>query len=99
MEHRDATDEQRKIREINTGVYCAENPFLFEAASEIGNDNVQKEYYFTDIFAIARRKEFARLRSSRPTPAKSWASTHPRIWPGATEIVQERFEEKLKDGR
>jgi len=70
VEHRDATDEQRKIREINTGIYCAENPFLFEAVSEIGNDNAQKEYYFTDIFAIARRKGVRTASVVAPDPGE-----------------------------
>jgi bifunctional UDP-N-acetylglucosamine pyrophosphorylase/glucosamine-1-phosphate N-acetyltransferase len=49
VEEKDATPEERKIREINAGVYAAKAPFLFEAASRIGSDNRQKEYYLTDI--------------------------------------------------
>lgn len=53
VEARDATDEESKVREINTGIYCADSGFLFEAVSQIGNDNKQKEYYLTDIIEIA----------------------------------------------
>lgn len=70
VEHRDAAEEQKKIREINTGIYCAENPFLFEAVAEIGNDNTQKEYYFTDIFAIARRKGVHTATVVAPDPGE-----------------------------
>lgn len=56
VEARDASNEEKKVREINTGIYCVESPYLFAAVSEIKNDNVQKEYYLTDIVEISRRK-------------------------------------------
>jgi len=99
VEHRDATDEQRKIREINTGIYCAENPFLFEAVSEIGNDNAQKEYYFTDIFAIALRKGVRTASVIAPDAGEVMGINSPEDLARATEIVQERLKEKLKESR
>lgn len=99
VEHRDATEEQRKIREINTGIYCAENPFLFEAVREIGNDNAQKEYYFTDIFAIARRKGVRTASVIAPDPEEVMGINSQDDLARATEIVQERLKAKLKDGR
>ena len=99
VEHRDATDEQRKIREINTGIYCAENPFLFESVSEIGNDNAQKEYYFTDIFAIARRKGVRTASVVAPDPGEVMGINSPDDLARATQIVRERLKEKLKDSR
>ncbi|MCD6487212.1 MAG: NTP transferase domain-containing protein [Syntrophobacterales bacterium] len=57
VEARDAGAEEKMIKEINTGIYCAENAFLFEAVKKIDNKNVQGEYYFTDIFEIARRED------------------------------------------
>ena len=56
VEARDASTEEKKIKEINTGIYCAENAFLSEAVRKIGNKNAQGEYYFTDILEIARRE-------------------------------------------
>ena len=53
VEAKDATPEEKKIREINTGIYCVDSKFLFDAVAKIGNDNAQKEYYLTDIIAIA----------------------------------------------
>ena len=54
VEARDATPEELRIREINTGIYCAESDFLFSAVGRIGCANAQCEYYLTDIFDIAR---------------------------------------------
>jgi bifunctional UDP-N-acetylglucosamine pyrophosphorylase/glucosamine-1-phosphate N-acetyltransferase len=56
VEEKDATAEERLIREINTGIYCVRAPFLVEGLKEIGQENAQKEYYLTDLVEIARRK-------------------------------------------
>jgi UDP-N-acetylglucosamine diphosphorylase/glucosamine-1-phosphate N-acetyltransferase len=58
VEEKDASPAERKIREINTGIYCVESNFLFRAVGDIGNENVQKEYYLTDIVGIAWQKGF-----------------------------------------
>jgi len=56
VEARDATDKEKKIKEINTGIYCAERRFLFESLDHIGKENSQGEYYLTDIFEIGGRQ-------------------------------------------
>ena len=53
IEEKDATAEQKKITEINAGIYCADVPFLFEALRKVGTDNSQGEIYLTDIVKIA----------------------------------------------
>src|SRR5512140_1268395 len=50
VEHKDATDEQRVIREINSGIYVFDKGRLFEGLRNITPDNAQKEYYLTDVF-------------------------------------------------
>ena len=54
VEEKDATPEIRTLREINTGIYCFEAPFVFTALSQVGCDNAQGEYYLTDVLALAR---------------------------------------------
>ena len=54
VEARDATESEKAVREINTGIYCVQCPYLFEAVDAIGNVNAQKEYYLTDIIEISR---------------------------------------------
>jgi len=58
IEEKDASPDEKKIREINTGIYCVESNFLFRAVDEVGNENVQKEYYLTDIVGIAWQKGY-----------------------------------------
>jgi bifunctional UDP-N-acetylglucosamine pyrophosphorylase / glucosamine-1-phosphate N-acetyltransferase len=53
VEHKDATPEQRKIQEIYTGILAAPTAALARWVSTLKNDNVQKEYYLTDIVAMA----------------------------------------------
>lgn len=52
VEHKDASEETRRIREINTGTFCFDNRQLFAAIKEIDNENVQREYYLTDAIKI-----------------------------------------------
>jgi bifunctional UDP-N-acetylglucosamine pyrophosphorylase/glucosamine-1-phosphate N-acetyltransferase len=52
VEHKDASPEVLKIREINTGTFCFDNRLLFEAIAQIGCNNAQKEYYLTDAVQI-----------------------------------------------
>ena len=56
VEERDATTAEKQTGEINTGIYCADTPFLFEALGKVTNNNDQKEYYLTDIVGIACRE-------------------------------------------
>jgi len=53
VEEKDATPEQRAIREINSGIYCVAAEFLFAAVSRLGSDNAQGEQYLTDIIRMA----------------------------------------------
>jgi len=53
VEQKDATEEQLKICEGNTGILAVKAAALNELLSRIDNDNAQQEYYLTDIFALA----------------------------------------------
>ncbi len=53
VEHKDADEEQRRIRTINTGVIAAEATALKRWLDRVSNDNVQGEYYLTDVFREA----------------------------------------------
>ena len=56
VEHRDATDEQKKIREINTSIYCFNIEDLLEALTKVDSNNAQGELYLTDTLGILRRE-------------------------------------------
>lgn len=52
VEQKDATAEEQKVKEINTGTYCFDNRSLFEALKKVRNDNAQGEYYLPDVMGI-----------------------------------------------
>jgi bifunctional UDP-N-acetylglucosamine pyrophosphorylase / glucosamine-1-phosphate N-acetyltransferase len=52
VEQKDCTEEEAKVKEINTGTYCFSNRKLFEALSKVTNNNAQQEYYLTDVIGI-----------------------------------------------
>ncbi len=59
VEEKDASDEQRTIKEVNTGTYIFDSKLLFEALSNIGNSNAQNEYYLPDVVKYINAKGYA----------------------------------------
>ena len=55
VEEKDASADERTIKEINPGFYCFDGSSLLEALSHLNNDNAQGEYYLTDVPALAQR--------------------------------------------
>lgn len=53
VEHKDASEEQRKINEINTGILVANGADLKRWLGKLDNNNAQGEFYITDIIALA----------------------------------------------
>ncbi|MEC1669542.1 bifunctional UDP-N-acetylglucosamine diphosphorylase/glucosamine-1-phosphate N-acetyltransferase GlmU [Bacillus mojavensis] len=56
VEHKDASEEERLVTEINTGTYCFDNEALFRAIDQVSNDNVQGEYYLPDVIEIFKNE-------------------------------------------
>lgn len=55
VEEKDADEETRKIKEINSGIYIFKADLLFHYLRFIGTDNTQEEYYLTDILPMMLR--------------------------------------------
>ncbi len=56
VEKKDASPEELKIKEINTGTFCFNKEALFMALKEVRAENAQKEYYLTDTVEILKKK-------------------------------------------
>ncbi len=56
VEEADASEKQKRIGLINTGIYCVKRRFLSEALPLLSSENAQGEYYLTDIVAIGHRQ-------------------------------------------
>lgn len=55
VEERDASDDEKSITEINSGVMCCPASMLKDWLGQLGNDNSQGEYYLTDVIGMAVR--------------------------------------------
>lgn len=69
VEQKDATDEEKKITEVNTGIFCVPNALLHKWLPALKSNNAQGEYYLTDIIAMAA---VANVRIETIQPAHAW---------------------------
>jgi len=53
VEEKDATPEERQIKEVNAGLYAADAEFLWKTLSRVDAKNAQREFYLTDLVALA----------------------------------------------
>jgi len=53
VEEKDATPEERKIKEVNAGLYAADAEFLWKTLARVDARNAQREFYLTDLVALA----------------------------------------------
>ncbi len=91
VEARDATEDERRVREVNSGIICADASFLFRALKKIGNDNAKGEYYLTDIVSIALR-EGAAVIAHRCEPAADFLGINTRVdLARVSELMRERI--------
>jgi len=54
VEAKDASDDQKKINEVNAGIYVFDGDRLFENLNNLSNENAQGEYYLTDLLGLLR---------------------------------------------
>ena len=68
VEHKDASEKELELTEINTGTFCFDTRQLFAVVDEIDNQNVQREYYLTDAVKIMHDKglKVAVVRAANP---------------------------------
>lgn len=71
VEEKEATPEQKRIDEINVGVYCFKRSELFDAIQKVKKSKVKKEYYLTDLIAIftAEDKKISSVETNDPNEA------------------------------
>ncbi|MFQ3544058.1 bifunctional UDP-N-acetylglucosamine diphosphorylase/glucosamine-1-phosphate N-acetyltransferase GlmU [Halobacillus rhizosphaerae] len=54
VEHKDASDDELEIKEVNTGIFCFDNQSLFAALNQVSDNNSQGEYYLPDVIEILK---------------------------------------------
>lgn len=61
VEQKDATEEEQRVKEINSGMYIFNSDILSEALSKLTNDNAQGEYYLTDTIEIVKNENLGEV--------------------------------------
>ncbi len=57
VEEADASSEEKRVRVINSGIYCVQRDFLEASLNQLKPDNVQNELYLTDIIGIGHKRK------------------------------------------
>ena len=94
VEHKDASDAQRQIKEINTGIYCVSNAKLHQWLPKLSNNNAQGEYYLTDIVAMAIA-DGLEVASVEPERAFEVEGVNDRVQLAALEREFQLYQAKL----
>ena len=61
IEESDANEQEKQIKEINSGIYCIDKKFLKEYIGKIESENIQNEFYLTDLINIAFQNKLERV--------------------------------------
>ncbi|MCM8758580.1 MAG: NTP transferase domain-containing protein [Candidatus Omnitrophica bacterium] len=87
VEEINASAEEKKIKEINAGVYIFEKTALFDALKRIKMDPVKKEYYLTDVIALFMNDEKKVSSWTTPTPEETIGINTPEDLKKAEEYL------------
>jgi bifunctional UDP-N-acetylglucosamine pyrophosphorylase / glucosamine-1-phosphate N-acetyltransferase len=98
VEDRDATDDEKKIVEINTSVYCFDARRLWTALAEVRSDNDQGEYYLTDVVGILARAGGRIEALPAPDPTEALGINDRRQLAAVAAIQRRRILDRLMEG-
>lgn len=92
VEQKDATENEKSVREINSGVYVFDASGLFSALDKITDDNAQGEYYLTDVFGIcfAEGKRVCAFRIEDPDEIRG-INTPEQLRQAEALLLQEKY--------
>lgn len=99
VEEKDATDEQRTITEVNSGVFAFDAAILRAALAELKTDNAQGELYLTDVLSIARADGHP-VRAHMAEDARELAGVNDRVQLAAAgqELNRRTVEAAMRGG-
>jgi bifunctional UDP-N-acetylglucosamine pyrophosphorylase/glucosamine-1-phosphate N-acetyltransferase len=99
VEHRDATEAERGVDEINSGIYALDLSPLFGGLDRIGTSNAQGEYYLPDLVGIYRRQglEVRAVETDRPAEVLG-VNTRAELASLGQELYRERCQALMREG-
>jgi bifunctional UDP-N-acetylglucosamine pyrophosphorylase/glucosamine-1-phosphate N-acetyltransferase len=89
VEQKDASEVEKAIREVNTGIFCVPNRHLHGWLPKLDNHNAQGEYYLTDIIALAV-KDGVQVRTCQPEHAWEVEGINEKLQLAALERIYQR---------
>ncbi|NLC76137.1 MAG: bifunctional UDP-N-acetylglucosamine diphosphorylase/glucosamine-1-phosphate N-acetyltransferase GlmU [Clostridia bacterium] len=95
VEHRDASPDQLTIREINSGTYCFDKTVLEEALRELKPDNVQGEYYLTDVIQQMGRRGLTVIAFPVEDPLEIMGINNRAQLAAAEAVFRDRINQRL----
>ncbi|MBR2076300.1 MAG: bifunctional UDP-N-acetylglucosamine diphosphorylase/glucosamine-1-phosphate N-acetyltransferase GlmU [Exiguobacterium sp.] len=95
VEHKDASEAELAINEINTGTYVFDNELLFDALKQVGNNNAQGEYYLPDVISIAKEAGEVVAAHTAPTFDETIGVNDRIALSQAEAIMRKRTNERL----
>jgi len=99
VEQRDASDEEKKIKEINSGLYCFTISSLLESLKKLTNDNDQGEFYITDTIGILIKEGFKAGAMKLENPAEILGiNDRVQLYQASEHIRRRILEEHMKSG-
>lgn len=94
VEDRDANEEERAIRECNSGFYCFDAKVLFDALTQVGTDNSQGEYYLTDVLTISQAAGRPVMAMPATSPDECLGVNTPEQLSTAEAVMRSRLRQK-----
>ncbi len=94
VEEKDASLQEKLVKEINTGTYCFDNQLLFEALEKVGTANAQGEYYLTDVIGILKRSGAIVAAYRMPDFSESLGVNDRLALAEANQIMRTRINDK-----
>ncbi|HRI67472.1 MAG TPA: bifunctional UDP-N-acetylglucosamine diphosphorylase/glucosamine-1-phosphate N-acetyltransferase GlmU [Polyangium sp.] len=94
-EHRDATDDERLVNEVNVGIYVARFDFLREAVAKLQPNNAQGELYLTDIVTQAAEMDEVAFIRTESTAALVGVNDRAQL-SAAEEVMYSRIADKAR---
>ncbi|AWI07402.1 bifunctional UDP-N-acetylglucosamine diphosphorylase/glucosamine-1-phosphate N-acetyltransferase GlmU [Clostridium drakei] len=88
VEHKDCNEEELKINEINSAMYCFDIQELLESIKKLNNNNAQGEYYLTDVIGILKNQ--GKKIGALPVPFEETMGVNSRIQLADAEKVMRR---------
>jgi len=90
VEYKDATEEERSVREVNTSIYCFDPGWLWAHIDRLGSDNASKEFYITDLIGMAMAEGKSIRSAPLPDPLEGLNVNTPEQLSAIEEIFASR---------